>query len=134
MHRFRVDAAHAAVKSHPSSPRRLASSRAMQTTPMPPHVPRRCPRVLRALLASMLVPFWFVPGVGADPVSAGPTVRDIVEFKRIVHPKDLDQEFLRQQVSPDGKSAFIVTREGSVRSDLTRYEVLLLDLDPGRLE
>jgi hypothetical protein len=73
---------------------------------------------------------------GAQPCNAatagaGPTVKDLVEFTAIVH--DQDEDGLNQQVSPDGKRAFVVTRRGDVRKDRTRYEFLLLDLHPDRL-
>lgn len=64
---------------------------------------------------------------------AGPSVTDIVEFTRILSPARSDEEQLRQQVSPDGTRAFIVTRKANTRTDRNRYEILLLDLRPQRL-
>lgn len=81
---------------------------------------------LLAVLASVLSP---VPAQG----SAGPSVRDVVEFKSIVQPLGNDAEALRRQTSPDGTRAFIVTRKADVASDTNRYEVLMLDLDAQRL-
>lgn len=67
----------------------------------------------------------------AQPV--GPTVRDIVEFKRIVQPHDQEDDALPEQVSPDGKRAFIVTRQAEVDRDANRYEILLFDVTPKSL-
>lgn len=63
----------------------------------------------------------------------GPTVRDVVEFKRIILPTNQEDDALPEQVSPDGKRAFIVTRQAEVGSDTNCYEILLLDLTPDRL-
>lgn len=65
--------------------------------------------------------------------AVGPSVRDIVEFTSIVQPQPHDADALRRQTSPDGKRAFIVTRQGKVASDTNRYQILMLDLDPHRL-
>ncbi len=70
--------------------------------------------------------------VTAQPL-AGPSVREVVEFKRIVQPVDQDEDALREQVSPDGKQAFIVTRQADVDNDKNRYDILLLDVSPDRL-
>jgi len=85
----------------------------------------------RALLCALLSCF-VVSGVSAQPV-VGPTVKDIVEFTRIVQPESPDDDSLREQVSPDGTHAFIVTRTADVASDENRYEIRLLDLRPDRL-
>lgn len=74
--------------------------------------------------------------LGSTDVQAqavGPTVREVVEFTRIVHPRNSDQMQLNRQVSPDGRRAYIVTRRADVERDRNRYQVLLLDLDPTRL-
>jgi dipeptidyl aminopeptidase/acylaminoacyl peptidase len=63
----------------------------------------------------------------------GPSVRDVVEFTRIVQPNTSDAEAIREQVSPDGTRAFIVTRKANVASDRNRYEIQLLHLSPERL-
>ncbi|MCU0949637.1 MAG: hypothetical protein MUC68_00915 [Burkholderiaceae bacterium] len=70
-----------------------------------------------------------------DAVSArlGPTVQDVVEFTRIIQPEHHDARALKAQVSPDGRRAFIVTRRADVATDVNWFEILLLDLDPGRL-
>lgn len=65
--------------------------------------------------------------------AVGPTVREVVEFTRIVHPRNSDQMQLSRQVSPDGRRAYLVTRRADVERDSNRYQVLLLDLDPMRL-
>lgn len=64
---------------------------------------------------------------------AGPTVREIVEFKRIIQPYDHRTDALREQVSADGLRAFIVTRQADVAGDRNRYEIHLLHLAPERL-
>ena len=70
--------------------------------------------------------------VAAQPLP-GPTVTEVVEFTRIVQPRDGDADQLRAQVAPDGTRAFIVTRKADTRSDRNRYEILLLDLRPAQL-
>jgi len=84
---------------------------------------RVLPRVLVLLSTSL----------GAAFASPGPTVQDVVQFNRIVHPRYENPELLRQQVSPDGLRSFIVTRHADVHEDNVRYELLMLDLDPARL-
>ncbi|MFT7773082.1 hypothetical protein [Roseateles sp.] len=73
-----------------------------------------------------------------SPVTAntavGPTVRDVVEFRTIVWPIAHDAEGMRQQTSPDGSRGFIVTRRANVKADVNRYEILMLDLSPARLD
>ncbi|MFG6432962.1 hypothetical protein [Roseateles sp. LYH14W] len=81
---------------------------------------------LLAMVASAVAPV----AAGGAP---GPSVRDIVEFKKIVQPLANDAEALRKQTSPDGTRAFIVTRKADVASDANRYEIVMLDLDPQRL-
>jgi dipeptidyl aminopeptidase/acylaminoacyl peptidase len=69
------------------------------------------------------------PAAGAAAASAaGPTVRDIVEFTRIVQPEGKDPAEIRRQISPDGTRAFIVVRRANVATDTNRYEILLLSL------
>ncbi len=63
----------------------------------------------------------------------GPSVRDVVEFTRIVEPNSPDAEAVRGQISPDGRRVFIVTRKANVTSDKNRYEIQLLNLSPERL-
>ncbi len=65
--------------------------------------------------------------------SAGPTAQEIVEFTRIVQPRNQNDDALREQISPDGTQAFIVTRKADVASDRNRYEIQLLDLRADRL-
>lgn len=78
-----------------------------------------------------------VAGSAASAASAvagpGPTVREVVEFTRIVQPRDSDADALQTQISPDGRQAFIVTRTAEVASDRNLFRILLLDLDPARL-
>ena len=65
-------------------------------------------------------------GPGAD-AGAGPSVRELVEFTRILQPVRLDDPTLATQRSPDGQSAFLVTRRGDVAADVNLFEILLLD-------
>ena len=65
--------------------------------------------------------------------STGPTVKEVVEFTRIVQPMHHDQDALQEQRSPDGQKAFIVTRQSNVQTDRNRFEILLLDLNVQRL-
>lgn len=85
------------------------------------------------VLATMLTILASVFSPGMAQGSTGPSVRDIVEFKRIVQPVGADPLALRQQTSPNGTRAFIVTRRADVASDTNRYEIVMLDLDPRRL-
>jgi dipeptidyl aminopeptidase/acylaminoacyl peptidase len=71
---------------------------------------------------------------GAAPAPVGPTVQDVVEFTRIIQPRNEEQDELRAQTSPDGQRAFIVTRRGDVRTDKNHFEILLLDLGAASLE
>lgn len=65
--------------------------------------------------------------------AVGPTVREVVEFTRLVQPNPDDDETLKTQVSPDGAFLFIVTRKANVATDRNRFEILLFDISPGRL-
>jgi dipeptidyl aminopeptidase/acylaminoacyl peptidase len=68
----------------------------------------------------------------ADP-TVGPSVKEVIEFTRIVQPVNNDNDALQLQISPDRKKAFVVTRRSDVRSDKNHFEILLLDLEPARL-
>lgn len=70
------------------------------------------------------------PAFGAG---IGPTVKEVVEFTRIVQPQGHDNDALQEQVSPDGKRAFIVTRRAHVRSDENRFDIVLLDVRGERI-
>lgn len=72
--------------------------------------------------------------VAAAKGAIGPTVAEVVEFTRIIQPSGSDPDELRAQVSPDRAFAFIVTRQADVKRDVNRYRILLLDLNPQRLE
>lgn len=90
---------------------------------------RRCAhRLLRALVL-LLAFVAFFPAVAVE----GPSVKDVIEFTRIAQPQSQDADALQSQVSPDGERAFIVTRKADVPSDKNRFEILLLDVEPGRL-
>jgi dipeptidyl aminopeptidase/acylaminoacyl peptidase len=63
----------------------------------------------------------------------GPTVKDVIEFTRIIQPLNHDGDALQSQVSPDSQHAFIVTRKADVTSDQNRFDILLLDVGQERL-
>lgn len=63
----------------------------------------------------------------------GPSVRDVVEFTKIVQPVNRDADEFHRQISPDGSRAFIVTRQSNVTTDRNHYEIQLLSLDDGQL-
>lgn len=79
------------------------------------------------LILCMVLPFH------ESQAAVGPTVRDLIEFTRIIQPVQHDAETLQSQVSPDGSQAFVVTRTAKVASDVNRFEILLLDLNADRL-
>lgn len=67
-------------------------------------------------------------------VAGGPSVRDVVEFTRLVQPSNFNACALQQWTSPNGRRAFVVTRRAEVDSDSNYFNILLLDLEPSRLE
>ncbi len=71
--------------------------------------------------------------VAAAAPATGPGVREVVEFTQLVQPLNQSDDLLREQVSPDGTQAFIVTRKADVASDRNRYEIQLLDVRPEHL-
>ncbi len=85
------------------------------------------------LWAALWAASWAAPTSAAVRTPAGPTVRDIIEFTRLSQPNSTDDQAIQEQVSPDGRQAFIVTRKADVASDRNRYEIQLLDLSPDRL-
>ena len=92
-------------------------------------------RLMRRLICvSPLVPLALcVCGAANAQPPTGPTVAEVVEFTRIVQPRDADPDQLRAQVSPDGMQAFVVTRKADTRSDSNRYQILLLNVRPQQL-
>ncbi|CAM5779333.1 hypothetical protein RFUL19S_00297 [Rhizobacter fulvus] len=64
----------------------------------------------------------------AASAPVGPTVKEVIEFTRIIQPLEHSDEELRSQVSPDGEHAFIVTRKADVATDKNRFELLLLEV------
>jgi dipeptidyl aminopeptidase/acylaminoacyl peptidase len=93
----------------------------------------------KLLRAAGLALCWTLSMSRCDPVAAandpaGPTVKEVIEFARIIQPSDRDPDALRAQVSPDLAHAFIVTRQADVKSNVNRYRILLLDLNAQRLE
>lgn len=95
-----------------------------------------CKTLLRVATATLgcAVLFSACGTAEAAKEAVGPTVAEVVEFTRIIQPSGSDPDELRAQVSPDQAHAFIVTRQADVKSNLNRYRILLLDLDPQRLE
>jgi dipeptidyl aminopeptidase/acylaminoacyl peptidase len=90
--------------------------------------------VLAALTVTVLLAVVPCRTVRAAGALAGPTVREVIEFTRIIQPLNHDDVALQSQRSPDGTQAFIVTRRADVASDVNRFEILLLDVDPRHLE
>lgn len=82
------------------------------------------------LLATAIVLLWTTPPAAVARTPAGPSVRDVVEFTKIVQPEGRQDEDIRRQVSPDGTRAFIVVRRGNVAIDKNHYEIQLLSLKP----
>jgi hypothetical protein len=104
-----------------------------------------CLAVRLTALALLLAPFlsaWPLtaaaasPGLPVSPAlppAVGPTVKEVIEFTRIVQPLGHDNDALQTQISPDGRRAFLVTRKADVRTDLNRFEILLFDVAPEQL-
>jgi dipeptidyl aminopeptidase/acylaminoacyl peptidase len=88
---------------------------------------------VRATVAATACVAFTAPGCRADAAGTGPSVRDVVEFTRIVYPEAGDVERIQAQVSPDGTRAFIVTRKANTRADRNRYQILMLDMRPSEL-
>ncbi len=85
------------------------------------------------MLATLLAPT-AASGQGARATQTiGPSVKDIVEFTRIVQPDNHNNDALQALITPNRTWAFVVTRRGDVGTDRNRFEILLLDLDPTRL-
>ena len=81
---------------------------------------------------------WVLSLVTAWPMSSataavGPTVKEVIEFTRIIQPLGHDEDALQNQISPDGEHAFIVTRKADLTTDTNRFDILLLDVSPRRL-
>jgi len=87
-----------------------------------------------ACLGSFLMLVWGSDACAATPAGPGPTVRQVVEFTRIVQPEAEDKDGLRAVVSPDGRRAFVVTRRAEVDSDKNLFDILLIDLGAARLQ
>lgn len=95
----------------------------------PASVGGRGPAILLALLFLLLAARSVAPAIAA----VGPTVRDVIEFTRIIQPLGHDNDALQTQISPDGELAFIVTRKADVATDVNVFEILLLEVGPERL-
>ena len=106
--------------------------------PMPSS--RRTPALLRCSVRgypsflSLFIAFLLVLPFSATVATVGPSVQEVIEFTRIIQPLNHDDETLQTQVSPDGEQLFIVTRKASVATDRNRFEILLMDMSPRRLE
>lgn len=79
----------------------------------------------RRLIVLVVLAVWWT-FAASEPV--GPTVKEVIEFTRIIQPLEHSDEELRSQVSPDGEHAFIVTRKADVATDKNRFEILLLEV------
>ena len=87
-------------------------------------------RLATVHLVMLLSALWPVLSAFA---AIGPTVKEVIEFTRIIQPLGHDEDALQNQISPDGEHAFIVTRKADVATDTNRFEILLLDVNPKRL-
>ncbi len=83
--------------------------------------------LLALLAAGLSLPFM------SAHAGVGPTVKDVIEFKRIVQPITHSDADLQAQISPDREQAFIVTRQSNVATDVNRFELLWLDVSRKRL-
>lgn len=90
-------------------------------------------RVLMRPLTLLALGLFSCGFANATTARVGPTVKEVVEFTRIVQPANEDADALRAQTSPDGERAFIVTRKADVQTDKNRFQILLLDVRPDRL-
>ena len=93
------------------------------------------PRFLRrvSVLLLLILPWLVFWPVLPAMAGTGPTVREVIEFTRLIQPVWHDDDTLQTQVSADGDRAFIVTRTAHVDTDTNKFEILLLDLNPARL-
>jgi len=92
-----------------------------------------CSRIyLRVWLGSLLGACFAVP-IASAHTGIGPTVKEVVEFKRFVQPGSHEDADLQGQISPDREQAFTVTRQSNVATDVNRYELLWLDISRKRL-
>jgi dipeptidyl aminopeptidase/acylaminoacyl peptidase len=98
---------------------------------------RAAPRSLLSVLPPAFqfgLLFVFAAGLAAPSMAGvGPTVKEVIEFTRIIQPVKLDDDTLQTQISPDGEQLFIVTRRADVASDRNHFEILLMDVAPVRL-
>jgi dipeptidyl aminopeptidase/acylaminoacyl peptidase len=83
-----------------------------------------------ALCLAPLIVAWPLEPASASP---GPTVKEVVEWTRLIQPLVHSNDLLQQQVSPDGRRLFLVTRKADVRTDKNLTDILMLDVSPERL-
>lgn len=88
---------------------------------------------LAAFQLTAMVTFFLTWPLAPAVAAVGPTVKDVIEFTRIIQPLRHDDDTLQTQISPDGSRAFIVTRRADVVTDINKFELLLLDIRPERL-
>lgn len=84
-------------------------------------------------LLSLALPMLMAWPIASMAAGVGPTVKEVIEFTRIIQPVQLDDDTLQTQISPDGEQAFIVTRKADVARDRNTFEILLLDVAAKRL-
>jgi hypothetical protein len=84
---------------------------------------------------ALLLLMVFTPRAANAAASVGPSVKDVIEFTHIVPQGfESESETLERLVAPDRRRALVVTRRGSVATDKNCYELLMLDLEPARLQ
>lgn len=81
---------------------------------------------------SLLIPLAGFCSAEGDS-ALGPSVRDVIEFKSIQQPADGNVYRLREQISPDGRRLFILTRKASVVGDFNKYEIQIHNVSPDEL-
>lgn len=100
------------------------------------HSPAGCTACLFIHVSRLRAALWLVAllasACAAGAQGIGPSVREVVEFTRIVQPRAGDPDHLRAHVSPDGRHAFIVTRRADVATDRNLFDILLIRLDLAR--
>lgn len=100
---------------------------------------RRLPISLASILLAVALtlvqprPADALPAPAAAATGVGPSVRNVVEFTKIVRQGATRQVERKLGLSPDRRRAILVTRKADVGRQVNVYEILLLDLRPERL-